>query len=59
MKNTYIDLRVDDINKAAKNNDEIKDIPRVSKVILQTSTESEEKKHIRHQTFLRPKATVV
>lgn len=35
-KDTYVNLWVDDINEAAKDNDEIKHIPGVPKVILQT-----------------------
>ena len=31
---TYIDFRIDDINEAAEHNDEVKNIPGVTKVVL-------------------------
>ena len=34
MENSYVQLRVDDIDEAAQHNDKIKSIPRVAEVIL-------------------------
>jgi len=34
MGNSYVELRVDDIDEAAQHNDKIKSIPRVAEVIL-------------------------
>lgn len=33
-KNTYVDFSINDVNKTAQNDDEIKHVPSVSKVIL-------------------------
>lgn len=34
LNKTYINFRIDNIDKAAQNDDEIEDVPRVPKIIL-------------------------